>query len=155
MTYNFTELENLSEKEKELALEILKQFSQDGKSDVYNNLIYQDYEEIPVDIETFLKDPKYLGKGLINEEGKFTVFPYWIDTLKKIFPDNLTTAYNTIILTGPIGIGKSFEAVLIILYQLYRMLCLKDPYLFYGLQPIDKITFSMLNITLDTAKGVA
>lgn len=40
------------------------------------------------------------------------------------------------------------------LYLLYRMLCLKDPYVYYGLQPIDKITFSMLNITLDAAQGV-
>ena len=35
------------------------------------------------------------------------------------------------------------------------MLCLKDPYLHYGLQPIDKITFSFINVTIDAAKGVA
>ena len=35
------------------------------------------------------------------------------------------------------------------------MLCLKDPYAYYGLMPMDKITFSMLNVTLDAAKGVA
>lgn len=35
------------------------------------------------------------------------------------------------------------------------MLCLKDPYLYYGLQPIDKITFSFINVTIDAAKGVA
>lgn len=35
------------------------------------------------------------------------------------------------------------------------MLCLKDPYLYYGLQPIDKITFAFMNITLDASKGVA
>ena len=46
-------------------------------------------------------------------------------------------------------------AVLIGLYELYRMLCLKDPYLYYGLQPIDKITFAFMNITLDASKGVA
>jgi len=38
---------------------------------------------------------------------------------------------------------------------LYRMLCLKNPYVFYGLQQIDHITFSFINITLDAAKGVA
>ena len=35
------------------------------------------------------------------------------------------------------------------------MLCLKNPYLHYGLQPIDKITFSFINITLEAARGVA
>jgi hypothetical protein len=45
-------------------------------------------------------------------------------------------------------------AVVAMLYLLYRMLCLKDPYTYYGMMPNDKITFSMLNITLDAAQGV-
>jgi hypothetical protein len=149
------ELNNLSEKERELALKILKEMSTGGTSQTYNDLLYSDYEEIPVDIETFLRDPKYLGKGLINEEGKFTVYPYWVKTLKEIFPDPLQpSVYNTLALSGAIGLGKSFMAVLCGLYELYRMMCLKDPYIHYGLQPIDKITFALINITLDAAKGV-
>ena len=35
------------------------------------------------------------------------------------------------------------------------MMCLKDPYEHYGLQTIDLITFALVNITLDAAKGVA
>ena len=149
-------LNGLNEKEKEYALRILNQLSSGGTSDLYKNLLLQDYDEIPVDIETFLTNPNYLGKGLINEEGKFTVFPYWVETLKKVFPDSLKPAtVNTLALSGAIGLGKSFVAVLCGLYELYRMLCLKDPYLYYGLQPIDKITFAFMNITMDAAKGVA
>ena len=74
--------------------------------------------------------------------------------LHKLFADNLTTAYNTLILTGAIGLGKTLVGVLAMLYLLYRMLCLKDPYTYYGMMPSDKITFSMLNITLDAAQGV-
>lgn len=155
MTYNEDLLKDLSEEEKKEVLKILGEFSKDGKSKTYNDLLYEDYEEIPVDVETFLKDPRYLGKGLIDQEGRFTVFPYWVETMKKIFPNNRDTAYNTLILTGAIGIGKSFFADLCLLYQLHRLLCLKDPYLHYGLQPIDKITISLLNITKDAAKGVA
>lgn len=148
-------LNTLSEKERKYALEILKEYSDKGSSETYNNLIYEDYEEVPVDITEFLHNPIYLGKGLINEEGKFTVYDYWVDTLKKIFPDPLQPAqYNTLALTGAIGLGKSFMAVLCALYELYRMLCLKDPYIHYGLQPIDKISFAIMNITLDAAQGV-
>lgn len=147
-------LDNLSEQEREILLKTLSNMSK-GDDKLYQKLKYQDYDEIPVDIETFLTDKKYLGNGLIDPEGRFTVFPYWIETLKRIFPDNLTTKYNTLILTGSIGIGKSFLAVLCMLYLLYRMLCLKDPYTYYGLQPIDKITFSFINVTIDAAKGVA
>jgi hypothetical protein len=32
---------------------------------------------------------------------------------------------------------------------------MKDPYLYYGMQPIDKISISLMNITIENAKGVA
>lgn len=152
-------LNNLSPEERTLALEILKEYSQDGQSTILDNLKYSDFEEIPVDIMTFISEERYLGRGLysVDEftgERKCTVFPYWLEKLKEIFPDNLTTRYNTIVLTGSIGLGKSFIAVICQLYLLYRMMCLKDPYTYYGLQPIDKITFSMLNVTLEAAQGV-
>lgn len=151
-----TNFELLTDAEKREVLKILNQISNTGNSQSYNKLLYSDYEEIPVDIETFLREQKFLGKGLIDQEGRFTVFPYWVETLKKIYPDPLKPAqYNTLALTGSIGIGKSFMAVLVGLYELYRMMCLKDPYVYYGLQPIDKITFAMMNITLDASKGVA
>lgn len=149
------ELKDLSENERRIAIQILKELSQDGKSEKYDELLYEDYEEKPVTIETFLHSNIYLGKALINEEGKYTVFPYWEETLKKIFPTAIDTNYNTAVLTGAIGLGKSTIAVIAVLYQLYRMICLKNPYLHYGLQDIDLITFAFMNITLDAAKGVA
>lgn len=157
---NLEQLNKLSPEERQVALEILKEYSQEGKSDTLEELTYSDFEEIPVDIDTFLDNDYYLGKGLwaVDEftgERKCTVFPYWRNVLKKLFPTNTTTAYNCLILGGAIGIGKTFAGVLAMLYLLYRMLCLKDPYGYFGMQPIDKITFSMLNITLDAAQGVA
>lgn len=157
---NMSMLDGLSEEEKRYALEILKQLSENGKSELLQDLEFGDFEEIPVDIDTFLDDDTYLGKGLwevdkITGERRCTVFPYWREKFRELFPDNVSTAYNTLILTGAIGIGKSFAGVIAQLYLLYRMLCLKDPYNYFGMQPIDKITFSMLNITLDAAQGVA
>lgn len=148
-------LKGLPEEERKVALEILKQYSESGKSELYDSLKYADYDEIPVDIHTFLHDKKYLGAALYDPDGRFTLFPYWETKLEEIFPDNITTKYNTIVLTGAIGLGKSTIAVICLLYLLYRLLCLKDPYLYYGLQPIDKISISLMNITLENAKGVA
>lgn len=56
--------------------------------------------------------------------------------------DNFIVTHNTLM------------ACICQLYLLYRMLCLKDPYTYYGLMPMDKITFSMLNVNIETAKGV-
>lgn len=148
------ELEGLSEKEKQLAIKLLNELS-NGNDTTYNTLRYEDFDEIPVDITTFLHEKQYLGNALYDIEGRYTLFPYWEEKLKDIFPDNITTRYNTIIFTGAIGLGKSTVAVICLLYLLYRLLCLKDPYLYYGLQPIDKITISLMNITIENAKGVA
>lgn len=148
------ELNNLSEEEREVAIKILNELSS-GNDSLYDKLRYEDFDEIPVDINIFLHDKQYLGNALYDTEGRFTLFPYWEEKLKDIFPDNITTKYNTIIFTGAIGLGKSTVAVICLLYLLYRLLCLKDPYLYYGLQPIDKITISLMNITIENAKGVA
>ena len=148
-------LESLSAEEKEVALEILRQISKTGSSELFDTLRYADFEEVPVDINTFIHDRNYIGAGLYDSDGRFTVFPYWEQKLKEVFPDNVTTAYNTIVLTGAIGIGKTLFADICLLYMLYRLLCLKDPYLYYGMQPIDKISVSFMNVTIENAKGVA
>lgn len=57
------ELEGLTEQERQVALQILKEYSTEGKSETYDDLIKEDFKEIPVDIETFLTDDNYMGKA--------------------------------------------------------------------------------------------
>lgn len=153
---NYEEFNNLSEEEKQFALDVLKEYSYTGASKKFDELLYYDYKEIPVDIETFLHDRRYLGNALYNSEGKFTLFPYWENVLKDIFPDPLgPPKYNTAVFTGAIGLGKSTIADIVGIYILYRMLCLKNPYTYYGLQEVDLITFAVINITKDAARSVA
>lgn len=87
-----------------------------------------------------IKSVKFIG----NEE----VFDLTVEKYHNFAINKGIIAHNSI------GLGKTLVAVLAQLYLLYRMLCLKDPYEYFGLMPSDKITFSMLNITLETAKGV-
>lgn len=149
-------LENLTKEEREAVLKILNEMSTEGNSSTMDSLLYIDWKEIPVDIETFLHDPQYLGRGLVDAEGRYTLFPYWEDLLKRLYPDPLKPATcNTLALSGAIGIGKSTEAVIIGLYELYRMLCLRDPAVYYGIMSTDVISFAVVNITLEAASGVA
>lgn len=152
---NIEQLKNLTPQEKEYALKILSQLSENGESQIYNDLLYSDYKEIPVDIITFIHNPLYLGRALMNEQGKTTVYPYWEKVLLDIFPDPFTVNYTTAIFTGGIGLGKSTIADIGNAYQLYKVLCLKDPYAYYGLQKIDTISIAFLNNTIDNAKDVA
>ena len=70
--------------EKKVAIDILKQVAANGNSELLDVLKYSDFDEIPVDIETFLHDKKYLGNALYDKDGRFTLFPYWEEKLKCI-----------------------------------------------------------------------
>ena len=70
------QLEKLSPEERKIALEILKQYANKGSSDIFNNLIYDDYEEIPVDIDTFIDNENYLRYAWYDNEGNCKLFPY-------------------------------------------------------------------------------
>lgn len=52
----------LTEDEKNTVKNIIKEIANTGKSEQLTDLYYEDYEEIPVDLETFLCDEMYLGK---------------------------------------------------------------------------------------------
>ena len=55
------------------------------------------YESVPVDIDTFLNDPYYLGQTY--DEGR-AVYPYWREALHKIYPNPLYSPYEEICLSG-------------------------------------------------------
>ena len=150
---NISELDNLTEAERKIALEILQQYSQDGNSDLYNELLYADYDEIPVDIMTFVKDERYLGNAW-HLGDKFKLFPYWEKVLKDIFPTNLTTSVNNLILSGARGLGKSEIAVTCLLYIMYRVMCLKDPHKTLNLKPTEKVAFALMNITKELSEEI-
>lgn len=115
------------------------------------NKLLEVYEEIPVDIDTFLESPKYLGKT--TNYGK-AIYPAWRVALREIFTDPYK--YTAVILTGCIGSGKSTIAVFIALYMLYYLMCLKDPHAYFGIEATqNNIMFIFNNLTLTKAfKGV-
>lgn len=58
---NLELLTKLTDDEREKVRQILLEVSETGESEDLTNLYYEDYEEIPVDLETFLCDEQYLG----------------------------------------------------------------------------------------------
>ena len=147
-------LNNLSEKERALALEILKEYSDTGNSAKLNNLLYEDWKEIPVDILTFIKDDNYLGRAWKDPEGNLKLFPYWENLLPKIFPDPFTTSVNNLIESGGRGLGKSEIAVTCMLYMIYRLMCLKNPHAYYNLKVTEKFAFAFMNITKKLSEDI-
>lgn len=149
-------LDGLSPAEKEYALKILHQYASSGSSELFNELKYSEYSEIPVDIETFITDDRYLGQAWKDASGNLKLYPFWLDVLKKLFPTNIDTDYTTLLESGARGIGKSEIACGCVgAYLLYRVLCMKNPLEYYHLKQTEKICFAFMNIKLDLAEEIA
>lgn len=142
--------QSLKPAEKEAVIQILKELESNGQSTTYNDLINIDYEEVPVDIDTFIEDDRYIGKTTNN--GK-NIYPYWRNKLRKMFGPE--SNYQEIILTGAIGLGKTTIAITGMSYVLYKLLCLRNPQQYYGLQGSSEIVFAFFNVNLDLSFGVA
>lgn len=104
---NFEELDNLSEEERQIALKILQEYFDEGNSKTFNKIVLSDYKETPVDIVTFIKDDKYLGKAWHLADGTCKLYPFWEEKLKELFPDPFTTSVNNFIESGARGLGKA------------------------------------------------
>ena len=150
-------LDNLQPEEKELALKILSEMANNsGISELLDDLKYAEYTEVPVDIKTFLTDDNYLGLAWKDATGKSKLYPFWLNRLQELFPNNVDTAYNTLLESGARGIGKSEVACGCVgAYLMYRILCMKNPLEFFRLKPTEKVCFAFMNIKLDLAEEIA
>ena len=88
-------LEDLSEQEKQEVYKILNEYNNNGESKSLSALYNEDYEEIPVDIDTFLEDDMYCGQTTDN--GKL-IYPYWREQLRELFKD--PNKYQEVAITG-------------------------------------------------------
>ena len=139
-------LSKLTPEEKQAVQKILNDVSENGKSDDLTNLYYEDYEEIPVDLETFLCDEQYLGK--YTNYGK-DIYATWKKELSYVHnPKNFIDQWA---ITGSTGTGKSTVATYSICYELYKLMCLKNPNRFY-LGANETIWFLFFNLNLKLAE---
>lgn len=146
-------LKGLNEEEKKYVLSVLTSMN-NGDSRSYTDLMYEDYDEIPVDIETFVTDDNYMGQAWKDSEGNLKLYPYWMDKLKELFPDNVSVSVNNFIESGARGLGKSEVASLTGMYLMYRVLCMKNPLEFYHMKPTEKICFAFMNITKELSEDI-
>lgn len=100
-----------------------------------------DFKERPVSIYQFIEDTDYLG--VMTERGK-TIYKVWKRELDKVMKED---GKFLIVLTGAIGVGKSRAAILGMLYTLYRIMCLKNPYQYFNLAEGKKFAVAFFNLT--------
>lgn len=119
-----------------------------GSIDV-NDLWNCDYEEIPVSIEQFMNDPLYLGEALSNGEGGINTYKFWQRVLKELYTPG--AHYWEVALSGAIGIGKTTTSTIILAYELYKLMCLRDPCKYYK---VDAPAICLFNTGLSQVYGI-
>ena len=140
----------LTAEEQGIIVKILQEYALEGRSKTYEDVWLEDYEEIPVDIDTFLESDDYLGRA--TNYGK-QIYPFWREQLRKMFA-NGEMDYEEVAFTGAIGIGKTAIADYAISYLLYRLLCLRSPQRYFGFADTDKIAIFFFNATVELAMSV-
>jgi hypothetical protein len=138
-------LGGLTEEEQNWAIQMLREEMERGKSDTLAKMYSIDYLRKPVDIETFVKDPFYLGCD--------SIYPVWMEELNYIFrPGSDTFEW---LITGSIRGGKTFVASIALLYKLYLLSCCKSPQDFLGLDKNTAIYFGIFSVRLSEAEETA
>lgn len=108
------------------------------------------YDQEPVSIETFIDDPYFLGDSLGPK-----LFPFWRTVLKKLYASRFYSPYREAIWSLPIGSGKTLVSNTSILYDIHRMVCLKNPNVFYDINPPGvEIVFAMFSAARYLAEDV-
>lgn len=139
-----------NQEEQSILRQILEEISLYGESETYEKIWLADYKEIPVSKETFLTSPKFLGPS--NNNGA-SIYPRWMEVMKEL--EATGNQYYEIVFTGATRTGKTSTAVSDALYQLYRLMCLRDPQNYFNLKTSTTLLFFFFNITQTLAKGVA
>ena len=112
------------------------------------------WREKPVDIWTFLYHPGYLG-SLYNNDGKSGIYPFWMRLMDRLYPSPFYTSVNEVLLSTSIGIGKStITCGAIAAYEIYKLLCLKQPATYYGLLANSIIVTALFSSTMDLVVDV-
>jgi hypothetical protein len=122
------------------------------------------FVETPVDAKTFVESPDYLGQPELSDiqyqivEAMSQI--YRLEDLKALMGDVAGEAYykkytkNEIILQLGKGSGKDFVSTVACAYVVYKLLCLKDPAVYYGKPAGDAIDIINVAINAQQAKNV-
>lgn len=113
------------------------------------------YDQRPVDIDTFIESPYYLGEHLEDPNtGLCKIYPFWREKLREIYPSPYYNRYDEVLVMLGIGNGKSTISNISCLYEIYKLLCIKDPQSYYKLMKSTIITFVIFSANKYTAENV-
>ena len=122
------------------------------------------FVETPVDVKTFVQSPDYLGQPLLSDiqyeivEAMSQIYRKedLIDLMGESAGANHFAKYtkNELILQLGKGSGKDFISTVACAYVVYKLLCLKDPAIYFGKPAGDAIDIINVAVNAQQAKNV-
>jgi len=122
------------------------------------------FVETPVDVKTFVQSPEYLGQPILSDiqyeivEAMSQIYRKedLIDLMGEQKGVNHFNKYtkNELILQLGKGSGKDFISTVACAYVVYKLLCLKDPAVYFGKPPGDAIDIINVAVNAQQAKNV-
>jgi len=120
--------------------------------------------ETPVDVKTFVQSPDYLGQPVLSDiqyeivEAMSQIYRKedLIDIMGDVEGSRHFAKYtkNELILQLGKGSGKDFISTVACAYVVYKLLCLKDPAIYYGKPAGDAIDIINVAVNAQQAKNV-
>ena len=122
------------------------------------------FVETPVDVKIFVQSPEYLGQPVLSDiqyeivEAMSQIYRKedLIDLMGEKEGTNHFNKYtkNELILQLGKGSGKDFISTVACAYVVYKLLCLKDPAVYFGKPPGDAIDIINVAVNAQQAKNV-
>ena len=122
------------------------------------------FVETPVDVKTFVQSPDYLGQPLLSDiqyeivEAMSQIYRKedLIDIMGDVEGTKHFSKYtkNELILQLGKGSGKDFISTVACAYVVYKLLCLKDPAIYFGKPAGDAIDIINVAVNAQQAKNV-
>ena len=134
----------LTETERELFYELLGQLRETGDIDL-DGIWKIDYIKRPPTMEEFITDPYWVGSITVKSDESAGLFSEWKRVLCRDF--NLDSRIHNCVITGSLGIGKSYVAALIMCYRIVLVKMLRNPHNFLNLGKGSKILYVLLSVT--------
>jgi hypothetical protein len=135
--------QNLTPEER-LLVDILGEEELENQVLVKEGLFGHIYHTLPVTMEQFIDDPYFLG------ESCSTIYP----AIKEDLIDMFERPYREVILTGSIGVGKTYCLSIAICRILYELSCMISPQKTFGLSSGSEMVIPLISKNLTLAREV-
>lgn len=135
---------NLSPDEQELFWQQVDVLRHSGELSL-DDLWKIDYTREPPTIGQFIEDDYWIGAICRKSDESEGLFPAWREVLLRDF--DLDSRIHNVVITGSLGVGKTWVATLLILYRVAIAKCMRNPQSFLGLAKGSQILYVMLSVT--------